>query len=389
MRKQLSLLLAVLAAFALFATSCGSDVSDVVDGAADVVDDAADAAGDAAGDAAEAVEDAVTDDEPEEAMEEEAMEEEPAEEEAMEEEAMEEESDGDDVALSQSTDLTFHMITHSDDGPFWSVVKRGMDAACANHGVNCVWMPGNNDPGQMVVDIETAIGEGSDGIASSLPSPDQLIGPLKDAVAANIPVYTLNSGVNDYKEIGATTHIGQTEFIAGQGAGERFNALGATHVLCGRQEQSNVGLTERCDGLKDTFSGDVTDEFVGLDADQTAQINGISAVLSANPDIDAFLGVGPVIAMSGLSAGNDLGRDLVVGGFDITPDIIDAIDAGDVAFTVDQQQYLQGYLPIVLMYLEATNQNTAGGGLPVLTGPGFVTQDNAADVAALVAEGTR
>ncbi|MGB5758228.1 MAG: substrate-binding domain-containing protein [Acidimicrobiales bacterium] len=299
------------------------------------------------------------------------------------------EGDGDAVDLTQGSDLTFHMITHSDDGPFWSVVKRGADAAAADLGVTVVWMPGNNDPGQMVTDIETAIGEGSDGIAASLPSPDQLIGPLQGAVAAGIPVYTINSGVNDYETIGATTHIGQTEFIAGQGAGNRFNDLGATHVLCARQEQSNVGLTERCDGLKDTFGGTVTDEFVGLDTDQTEQINGIKAVLEANPDIDGFLGTGPVIAVSGLTAGQDLGRELVVGGFDVTPEIIDAIEAGDIAFTVDQQQYLQGYLPIVLMYLQVTNQNTAGGGLPILTGPGFITPENAAEVKALVAEGTR
>ena len=306
-------------------------------------------------------------------------------EDAMADDAMAEE----DVTLTQGSDLTFHMITHSDDGPFWSVVKRGMDAACAAHGVDCVWMPGNNDPGQMVVDIETAISEGSAGIAASLPSPDQLIGPLQDAVAAGIPVYTLNSGLNDYQTIGATSHIGQSEDVAGQGAGLRFNALGATTVLCGRQEQSNVGLTERCGGLAETFNGTVIDEFVGLDADQTEQINGIKAILEANPEIDGFLGVGPVIAMSGLAAAQDLGRDLTIGGFDMTPELLDAIEAGDIAFTVDQQQYLQGYLPVVLMFLEATNANQAGGGLPVLTGPGFVTPDNASEVKALSAEGTR
>ena len=182
------------------------------------------------------------------------------------------------VEQTQGGDLTFHMITHSDDGPFCSVVKRGMEAACSDVGVNCVWMPGNNDPGQMVSDIETAIGEGSNGIAASLPSPDPLIGPLQDAVAAGVPVYTLNSGLNDYTTIG---------------------------------------------------------------------------------------------------------------GFDMTPELLDAIEAGDVAFTVDQQQYLQGYLPVVLMYLEATNANQAGGGLPVLTGPGFVTPDNAAAVKELSAAGTR
>jgi simple sugar transport system substrate-binding protein len=306
-------------------------------------------------------------------------------EDAMADDAMAEE----DVTLTQGSDLTFHMITHSDDGPFWSVVKRGMDAACAAHGVDCVWMPGNNDPGQMVVDIETAISEGSAGIAASLPSPDQLIGPLQDAVAAGIPVYTLNSGLNDYQTIGATSHIGQSEDVAGQGAGLRFNALGATTVLCGRQEQSNVGLTERCGGLAETFNGTVIDEFVGLDADQTEQINGIKAILEANPEIDGFLGVGPVIAMSGLAAAQDLGRDLTIGGFDMTPELLDAIEAGDIAFTVDQQQYLQGYLPVVLMFLEATNANQAGGGLPVLTGPGFVTPDNASEVKALSAAGTR
>ena len=93
--------------------------------------------------------------------------------------------------------------------------------------------------------------------------------------------------------------------------------------------------------------------------------------------------------MSALRASEAVGRDAAIGGFDITPEIIDAIEAGSIAFTVDQQQYLQGYLPIILMYLESTNQNTAGGGLPILTGPGFVTPDNAAEVKALVEAGTR
>ena len=62
---------------------------------------------------------------------------------------------------------------------------------------------------------------------------------------------------------------------------------------------------------------------------------------------------------------------------------------GTIAFTIDQQQYLQGYLPILLLYLYVTNLNTAGGGLPILTGPGFVDQSNADQVAALVTAGTR
>jgi simple sugar transport system substrate-binding protein len=256
--------------------------------------------------------------------------------------------------------------------------------------VTCVWLESVNDPGVQVGLIEQAVSEGSSGIAASLPSPDQLVAPLQAAVAAGIPVITLNSGSNDYQEIGALTHVGQTEFIAGQGAGERFNDLGATHILCGRQEESNVALEERCDGLADTFSGTVDSQFVGKDEDQTEQQNQIAAALAADPSIDGFMGTGPVIAMSGLNAATDAGAALKgIAGFDITPEIIEAISAGTIAFTIDQQQYLQGYLPILLLYLYVTNLNVAGGGLPILTGPGFVDQTNADQVAALVTAGTR
>ena len=293
------------------------------------------------------------------------------------------------VDAAQGSDLTFHMITHSDDGPFWSVVNRGMDAACSDLGVTCVWVPGNNDANVMVQGIEGAIGEGSDGIAASLPDPAALVPALQGAVDGGVPVVTLNSGANDYQEIGALTHVGQTEFIAGQAAGERFNAAGVTHVLCGQQEQNNVGLTERCGGLENTFSGTVTTGFMDLDADTTAQQAAINAAMAADDSIDGFLGVGPVITLSGLRAASDLGRDVTVGGFDLTPELLGEIEGGNILFTVDQQQYLQGYLPILQLFLFQTNSNTIGGGLPILTGPGFVDASNAADVLALSEAGTR
>ncbi|MGB1504732.1 MAG: substrate-binding domain-containing protein, partial [Acidimicrobiales bacterium] len=293
------------------------------------------------------------------------------------------------VDQTQGGDLTFHIITHSDDGPFWSVVKRGADAAAADLGVTVVWKPGVNDANVMVQDIEAAVSEGTNGIGASLPDPAALVGPLQNAVANGIPVITLNSGSNDYQNIGALTHVGQTEVVAGNGAGLRFNAAGATKVLCAQQEQGNVGLTERCEGLAESFDGEVVTAFMGLDADTAEQQNTINATLAADPDIDGILGVGPVITMSALRAAEDLGRDVTIGGFDMTPDLLAAIEAGDVAFTVDQQQYLQGYLTVLFLYLNVTNQNTVGGGLPVLTGPGFVTPDNAAAVVALSEQGTR
>ena len=295
----------------------------------------------------------------------------------------------DDVVDTQGCDKTYHVITHGDAGTFWSVVEKAVRDAASAIGCDVVYQGSNNDALKQSQDIEAAIAAGSDGIAISLADPTGVSAAAEAVVAAGIPLYTLNSGVDHYKSLGAVTHIGQTEFVAGQGAGERFNALGASKVLCGRQEQGNVGLEERCDGLADTFNGEVVSEFIGLDANPDEQRATISSRLIADESIDAVLGVGPNVPLRALEAAENAGRSIHVGGFDLSSGLIDKIQSGEIAFTVDQQQYLQGYLPVILMHLQATNQNTAGGGLPVLTGPGFVTPENAAAVAALVAQGTR
>ena len=294
-----------------------------------------------------------------------------------------------EVDPTQGCDHTYHVITHGDSGTFWSVVEVAVRDAAAAIGCEVVYFGSNNDALRQAQEIEAAIAAGSSGIAISLADPAGVQSAAEAVVAAGIPLYTLNSGVNNYKALGATTHIGQTETVAGNGAGERFNALGATHVLCARQEQTNVALEERCNGLAETFNGQVTSEFVGLDATPDEQQNTIAAILQGDESIDGVLGVGPNLPLRALAAGEQAGRDLIIGGFDLSSDLIDEIEDGHVAFTVDQQQYLQGYLPVILMHLQATNLNTAGGGLPILTGPGFVDTANAADVKALVSQGTR
>jgi simple sugar transport system substrate-binding protein len=298
-------------------------------------------------------------------------------------------SSADTVDVTQGQDLNFYVITHGDDGVFWAVAQKGAEQAGTDLGVNVTYEGANNDVEKQSQMIEAAIATQPDGIAISLADPEGLAAAAKAVVDAGIPLYTLNSGVNNYKELGAVTHIGQTETVAGNGAGERFNALGVKKILCGRQEQTNVALDERCAGLKETFSGEVLSEFVGLDADPEAQEQQIAALLQANPDVDAFMGTGPNLPLRAIAAAQTAGRELAIAGFDLSPDLIGAIESGDVKFTVDQQQYLQGYLPVVLMYLQATNLNTAGGGLPILTGPGFVDADNVAAVKALVDKGTR
>ncbi len=197
---------------------------------------------------------------------------------------------GDTVDVSQGEDLHFHVITHGDDGVFWSVVQKATEQAAADYGVEVTYFGSTNDAEAQSQAIEAAIAEGSDGIAISLADPEGVSAAAQAVVDAGIPLYTLNSGLNNWKELGAVTHVGQDEIVAGQGAGERFNELGVTTILCGRQEQTNVALEERCEGLADTFEGEVISEFVGLDADPTEQENQISALLHANPEVDAVHG---------------------------------------------------------------------------------------------------
>ena len=312
-----------------------------------------------------------------------------ADEPAADEPAADEPAAEDEVIDTQACDKTFHVITHGDAGTFWSVVEKGVDAAAAAVGCEVIYFGSTNDAGAQSTEIEAAIAAGSDGIAISLADVEGVRGAAEAVVEAGIPLYTLNSGLAFWKELGAVAHMGQDEAPAGRESGLRFNAAGATKILCGRQEQTNVALDLRCDSAAETFDGEVVSDFIGLDADPTDQEANIAAILAGDPDIDGVLGTGPNVPLRAVAACESVGRDCVISGFDLSADILTAIEAGDVLFTVDQQQFLQGYLPVILMFLQATNANTAGGGLPILTGPGFVDGSNAAQVAALVEAGTR
>lgn len=295
----------------------------------------------------------------------------------------------DSVEVTEGEDVTIAVITHGDGGVFWSVAQKGAEAAGADLGITVQYQGGNNDGAAQAKMIDDAVAAGVDGIAVSLADPGALEASVKAAVAAGIPVITMNSGSDLFKGLGAITHVGQDEFVAGQGAGEKFAAAGKVKVLCVMQEQSNVGLEARCDGAADTLGGEVVKINTSGDADPTTSQSEIKAALDADPAIDAIFATGPIGAVLANAAAKELGRDVMIGAVDLSTDLLDAIEAGEIAFTIDQQQYLQGYLSVVFLYLNATNANTVGGGLPVYTGPGFVTADNVANVKTLVAGGTR
>ena len=282
------------------------------------------------------------------------------------------------------------MVTHGDGGGFWSVAKAGADRAAADLGVDFSYQETTNDAELQAQLIEADVAAGCEGIAVSAPNPDALKDALAAAEAAGVSIVTMNSGSAVFKDLGAFTHVGQDEFIAGQEAGLKFQEAGVTKVLCPIQEQNNIGLQERCDGAADTF-GNVENLQLSAGLGDLAQSQAeIQAVLEADPSIDGVFALNADIATAAaLPAADAVGRDITVGTVDLSGDAVQSIADGELAFAIDQQQYAQGYMSVVLLYLNLLNGHELGGGQPMYTGPGFVVQDNAELVQELAANGTR
>lgn len=291
---------------------------------------------------------------------------------------------------SSGSDLTFAMVTHGDAGSFWSVVKKGAEQAGDDIGVKVNYTESVNDPQKQAQMIEAAISDKVDGIAVSAPDPDAVKPALMKAKDADIPTIILNAGPPELvDEVGALEFVGQPEAVAGEAVGERVKEEGGSKVLCVIHEQGNVSLEDRCGGVKKGFGGNVENMQVKGTQDISTSLTEMQSKLKSDSSIDWVVTLNTEIADAAVDAISGAGSDAKLATFDLSGPVVKKIEDGTIQFAVDQQQYLQGYLPIVFFDLFIKNANTVGGGKPVLTGPQFVTEENAATVAKLAEEGTR
>lgn len=297
-------------------------------------------------------------------------------------------------AAQATRDVRIVVVSHGQaSDPFWSVVKNGVDAAAADLGVTVEYQaPGTFDMVAMRQLIDAAVASNPDGLVVSIPDPDALGDSIRAAVDAGIPVISMNSGSDVAEELGVLNHVGQTEYEAGFGGGERMAAAGATNAICVNQEVGNVALDLRCQGFTDAMTAaGATVQVLAVElADPVDAQQRIAAALTANPDVDSILTLGPTGAAPALAALQDSGQlgQILLGTFDLSPEVLEAVRDGNMLFAIDQQQYLQGYLPIVLLTLYVENLNTVANDV-IMTGPGFVVADTAARVIDLSAAGTR
>jgi len=275
--------------------------------------------------------------------------------------------------------ILIEVVTHGQaSDPFWSIFKNGVDAAGKDMGVKVEYSaPDTFDMPKMAALIDAAVAKKPAGLVVSIPDATALGPSIQKAVAAGIPVISANSGSDAYASLGVLTHVGQDETIAGKKAGELMKAAGVTNALCINQEVGNAGLDARCKGFTDGLGGTVKVVQVDL-KDPTGAQQSISAAVSGTTGVNEILALGPTGATPTIAAIKqlNLNASIKLATFDLSKDVLNSIKAGDMLFAIDQQQFLQGYLPVVFLTYDKLYGLVPGGGQPVLTGPGIVDKTN-------------
>jgi simple sugar transport system substrate-binding protein len=305
----------------------------------------------------------------------------------------------------------FALITHGDNGSFWSVVYKGAKDAAADLGCTLTETYGSQTQGQAEPDdnaenaqIQDAINAHVDGMAVSDHDPSLMNPTLAKAAAAGIPVVLLNAGC-DNQDIAASkalTCVGQPEQLAGQASGLEFKSLGADNVLC-IIHQSGQNLLDRCNGIAQALgvgqqckTGSAPSKGPACTELTLSTPNAASNPQQAIGQVTSYLqthtGINAVMALN-----NAIGTALVtsnppnkpkIATFDLNSGVQQDIQNGSLAFAIDQQQYLQGYLPLVFLDLyKRKNGQTVGGGTTVPSGPLVVTKANIGKVSAAIAAG--
>ncbi len=220
---------------------------------------------------------------------------------------------GPDGALVKRGDIKIEVVTHGQaiDG-FWGVVRNGVKAGAADMGVSVNYSApdAESDMVKMSQLIDAAVAKNPTGLVVSIPNPDALSPAIRKAIDAGIFVVSMNSGSDVFRDLGILAHVGQTEYEAGFGAGERFKAAGVKNAVCFNQEVGNQALTLRCNGFFDGLGigADNGTVLTGNIADPAGMQATIEAALSADGSIDGLLTLGPSVADPALLAVEAAGK---------------------------------------------------------------------------------
>ena len=292
------------------------------------------------------------------------------------------------LAGSAIAETNIIVVSHGQaNDPFWSVAKNGVAQAAKDTGASVEYRaPETYDMVAMAQMIDAAVNQEPDGLVVTIPDAAALGASIKRAVAAGIPVISMNSGSDVYESLGVTLHVGQDEYPAGVAAGKKMAAMGGTKAICVNHEVGNVALDLRCSGFAEGFGGNVTVLPTGNDP---AEIKAkVKAALDSDDSIDTVLALGASLSgEAAVAAMSEIGSEAHLGSFDLSAGYLQAVVDGKASFGIDQQQYLQGYLPVLFLVQNARYGLMPGGSVP--SGPNLITAEKAAMTIAGAKAGVR
>lgn len=280
--------------------------------------------------------------------------------------------------------LKFYAVTHDILGDvFWEVFRRGLLDAGERYDVDVEHLR----PGKFSPEIQAGLIEGAtyarpDGIISTVPDVAAVEGPLRRAVASGIPVICINAKDprGPQERIPYLFYIGGDDGNAGALAADYLaTKAGAKSVLCiDHYLYEHICHNERWFGFKRRAEErSIKAERLRVQGqDMHSSIKAVAAYMSANPDTDSILTLGPPGAEAAIGALDVMSppRGWKHLTFDVAQLQIDAIRAGKVLATIDSQQYLQGYLSVQYMWLHVAKGFTMAS--DIYTGPAIVDASN-------------
>lgn len=285
--------------------------------------------------------------------------------------------------------LHFVMLTHDGGTTFFAPVRAGFLDACAQVGAKCEFLgPPTFDVNAERNMLESSLQSGIDGIATTVPDPKAFNDVIAKARAKGIPVV----GYNTVPDNNPTqSYIGQGMLEAGRKLGN-----GVAKLLGGKGKAviftccpGHPALEGRIQGTKEALekAGVQVVNVVNYTADASKAYEIIGNTLAANPDLNAIMGVDAYTETIGRYIQDKKLQDKIVGaGFDYTDGTLKAIQSGALKFTVGQNPYLQGYLPVLQLFL-AVKKGTAP--IDIDTKVDIVSKENVDQYIAQIADQTQ
>jgi simple sugar transport system substrate-binding protein len=305
-------------------------------------------------------------------------------------------------AVAQDNELVFSMVSHGGVGnPFWIVVIKGMDDACALLNADCEWLA---DPVDNVDDMagywDDALARENDGIGTTVPNPEVIRDAVNRAADAGIPVIVFNTAdpnAGTADALPTLFYIGANEFLGGRSNANRVLAEAAaagveiTRGVCPIQEVGHSGLEARCAGVRSVFDeAGIPLDGLTISNDVTASAGTLSDYFAANPDANAAFMLGPNPSSSlnlYLQESGRMAGEIFATTHDTSSEIYQMIQDGYLVQAIDQQPYLQGFETIMWLYLNSQFKLAPGG--DILTGPGVIDKSNVDAIIALTDAGYR